>query len=129
MIRFPKLTHCLTDSVGIEEVRSDDNSLVLERPVDLIADIPAVADGVVLEVVAHSEDQVWVESVAGLSPGGVLTQERAIVTDAAILERFASVWGARWTKHAHVLPSQWDQICSFRSDCHSGGLDSSPMDC
>ena len=99
--------------VGIEEVRQDDSSLVLVKPVQLLDALPVVVNGQVVEVVAHSEDQVWVSSVQGLSPGLLLTQERAVSSDAEILERFAAVWSRRWLKHSHVLPGQWDQICGF----------------
>ena len=48
-----------------------------------------------------------------MSPGSVLSQERAIASDDAILERFAAEWTKRWVKHDHVQPGQWDQICGF----------------
>ena len=99
--------------VGIEEVREEDSSLVLVHPVQLLDALPVVVNGQVVEVVAHSEDQVWVGSVQGLTPGLLLTQERAVTSDSAILERFAAVWSRRWLKHSHVLPGQWDQICDF----------------
>jgi len=99
--------------IGIEEVRSDDQSLVLPRPVSLLPDVPVVVGGVVVDVAAHSEDQIWVASVEGIHPGATLSQERAVLTDDAILARFAQVWQARWQKHHHVQPGQWDQICGF----------------
>lgn len=99
--------------VGIEEIRHDDSSMVLVRPAQLLDAFPVVVNGQVIEVVAHSEDQVWVTSVDGLEAGMILTQERAVASDAAILERFAAVWSSRWMKHSHVLPGQWDQICGF----------------
>ena len=79
----------------------------------LIADLPVVVSGQVVAVVAHSEDQIWLESVAGITSGSWLTQERAVTSDEAILDRFAQVSSARWTKHSHVQPGQWDQICGF----------------
>jgi ribonuclease HI len=99
--------------VGVEEVRPDDMSLVLVKPVTLLPDVSVVVDGKVLDVVAHSDDQVWTTSVEGIQPGQWLTQERAVSSDAEILSRFAAAWGARWLKLDHVLPSQWQQICGF----------------
>jgi len=99
--------------VGIEEVRPEDNSLVLVQPVRLIDDLPVVVEGQVVQVVAHSEDQVWLDSLPVHTPGGCLSQERAVLTDEAILDRFAAVWRQRWTKQSHVQPGQWDQICGF----------------
>ena len=83
--------------VGVEEVRHEDNSMVLVRPVQLLDDLPVVVDGHVVQVVAHCDDQVWVDSLPDVSPGCWLTQERAVLSDAAILARFEEVWGARWT--------------------------------
>ena len=99
--------------VGVEEVRHEDNSMVLVRPVQLLDDLPVVVDGHVVQVVAHCDDQVWVDSLPDVSPGCWLTQERAVLSDAAILARFEEVWGARWTKLSHVQLGQWDQICGF----------------
>ena len=100
-------------SVGVEELRSEDNSVVLERSVSLLSDLPVILDGHAVSVVAHAEDQVWLEHLPDIQPGCVLTQERAVSNDTAILERFAEVWKGRWTKHTHVVPGQWDQICGF----------------
>ena len=111
----PPTADCLLDrvEVGIEEVRHEDRSIVLVRPVVLLPDVPVVANGKVLDVVAHHDDQLWAESVEGLQPGHYLTQERAVSSDAAILERFGDVWKGRWLKMSHVLPGQWNQICDF----------------
>ena len=100
-------------AVDVEETRSEDNSLVLVHPVSLLPDVPVVVDGHVVQVVAHAEDQVWLDTLPDVKPGSVLTQERALVTDEAILQRFAAVWTSRRVKHAHVQPGQWDQICGF----------------
>ena len=100
-------------SVGIEEVRQEDNSLVLVRPVTLLEGLPVVVEGHAVQVVAHSEDQVWLDTLPPVNPGSVLSQERAVVSDADILDRFAAEWTKRWVKHDHVQPGQWDQICGF----------------
>lgn len=99
--------------VGVEEVRHEDQSLVLVRPVQLFDDLPVVVEGRVVDVVVHHDDQVWLTTVEGIKPGHVLTQERAISSDDAILARFSQVWKDRWNKHSHVQPGQWDQICGF----------------
>ena len=69
--------------------------------------------GLLLRLAAHSEDQLWVANVAGIQAGDTLTQERPVMTDEAILARFAKVWQARWMKHHHVQSGHWDQICGF----------------
>lgn len=100
-------------SVGVEDVRPEDNSVVLQRPVTLLDGLPVILDGQAVSVVAHAEDQVWLEHLPDLQPGCVLTQERAVMSDTDILARFAAVWERRWVKQSHVVPGQWDQICGF----------------
>lgn len=99
--------------VPIEEVRPEDLSVVLTRPVQLLPDLPVVVGGKVVEVVAHAEDQLWLSDVAGVTEGDWISQERAVVSDAAILDSFAQAWGPRWMKLSHVVPGQWDQISDF----------------
>jgi len=99
--------------ISVEEVREEDSSVVLTGPTTLLDGVPVVIQGSVVDVVAHSEDQLWVESVEGLRAGDVLTQERPVTSDVAILQRFAEAWEPRWNKASHVLPGQWDQICGF----------------
>ena len=70
--------------VAVEEVRSDDLSLVLSKSVTLLPDVSVVVDGCVLEVTAHEADQVWVSKVDGLTAGTMLIQERVVMSDQAI---------------------------------------------
>ena len=97
----------------VEEVREDDSSVVLTQPVALLDSLPLVSEGQVVQVVAHHADQVWLDSTEGLSVGSVLSQERPVTSDTAILQRFADAWGPRWVKQSHVQPGQWTQICGF----------------
>ena len=96
-----------------EEVREEDSSVVLVQPVSLLDSVPLVSEGQVVKVVAHHEDQIWLESTDGLTAGSVLSQERPVTSDTAILQRFADAWGPRWVKQSHVQPGQWTQICGF----------------
>eukprot|EP00435_Cladocopium_sp_Y103_P021342 s684_g5.t1 len=99
--------------VGIEEVREEDSSLVLSKPTVLLDGLPVVVQGKVLEVIAGEADQLWVESIEGITPGSLLTQERVVMSDVEVLQRFREVWEPRWNKLSHVVPGQWDQICGF----------------
>ncbi|CAL1157077.1 unnamed protein product, partial [Cladocopium goreaui] len=99
--------------VHVEEVREDDSSVVLTQSASFLDSLPLVSEGKVVQVVAHHEDQVWLESTDGLCAGSVLSQERPVTSDTAILQRFAEAWGPRWVKQSHVQPGQWTQICGF----------------
>ena len=111
----PPVVDTLLDrvAVDIEEVRPEDSAVVLVRPVELLPGLPVVIHGQAQEVLVHEHDQVWLPSVEGMAPGQVLTQERVVMTDAAILQRFRQTWEPRWNKTSHVAPGQWDQICGF----------------
>ena len=98
---------------GVEEVREDEQSVVLTTPIQLIPGVPVVAQGKVLQVLHHEADQLWVEDVSGLQPGMAITQEQAVLTDEAILAKFREVWEPRWNKIQHAAEGQWDQISAF----------------
>ena len=99
--------------VDVAEVRPDDSSVVLTAPTALLPDLPVVAGGKILEVIHHEEDQLWVQDVQGLEEGMTLTQEKAVVSDQALLAQFEAVWEPRWNKISHVVEGQWEQICGF----------------
>ena len=111
----PPVVDTLLDRIEaqVEEVRSEDLSLVLVSPVDFLPGLPVVVAGRVVEVLAHAHDQVWVSHVDGIEPGATLTQERVVMSDMDILARFRGVWEPRWNKMSHVVPGQWEQICNF----------------
>lgn len=98
---------------GVEEVREDEQSVVLTIPIQLIPGVPVVAQGKVLQILHHEADQLWVEDVSGLQPGMAITQEHAVLTDEAILAKFREVWEPRWNKIQHAAEGQWDQISAF----------------
>jgi len=104
----PPVVDTLLDrvEVAVEEVRPEDSSVVLVRPVELLHGLPVVIHGHAHEVLVHEHDQVWLSSVEGLAPGHVLTQERVVMTDAAVLDRFRQTWEPRWNKPSHVAPGQ-----------------------
>ena len=99
--------------VEVEEVRSEDLSVVLREPVAVDLSRPVVIGGSPVQVIEHCHDQLWLESVDNLHVGSLLTQETVHLTDAAIIEQFQKTWEPRWRKLDHLLPSQWDQILNF----------------
>ena len=99
--------------VGIDEVREEESALVLTDAVDLLPGLPVVVHGRVVKVIHHEADQLWVEDVAGIAPGHMVTQERATLSEQDIIQKFHDVWVPRWNKAHHVQLGQWDQICGF----------------
>ena len=97
----------------IEEVRSDDQSIVFHQPFDFLPDCNVVCKGEPLELIMHSHDQMWVSDVSRLQPGDVVVQERIFTTDSAILRELERVWTERWIKLQHVQEGQWSQITNF----------------
>ena len=102
-----------TVEVGIDEVRSDDCSVVLQRPVPLQDTLPVVIQGQVREVMASCEDQVWLSSIDSIAPGDVLRQDKVSFTDGDILARFEEVWHARWNKLSHLTSDNWKRVRDF----------------
>lgn len=97
----------------IEEVCTDDQSIVLHQPFDFMPDCQVVCKGAPLDLIMHSHDQMWLNDVNNLQQGDVVVQERSFTTDNAILCELERVWSERWIKLKHVQEGQWSQIAAF----------------
>ena len=97
----------------VDEVRTDDSSIVLPHPVKLLPDAPLVCNGQVSEVIYHDHDQLWLNEVDHICVGDTLLQERVLSSDHDILQEFGKVWQSRWQKLERVQPSQWEDIMQF----------------
>ncbi len=100
----------------IEEVCTDDSSIVLTSAFDMLEGCPVVCNGKPIDVIMHSHDQMWVQDVSQFQVGDIISQEKSSTTDQQILTDLAEVWRKRWVKIEHVQPGQWQQIASFISD-------------
>lgn len=97
----------------VEAVCPDDQSVVFTCPVTLNESLPIVVQGRAVSILAACHDQVWLESIEGISVGDLLRQESVVATDDGILAEFSAVWKSRWVKMSHVQPGQWTQITAF----------------
>ena len=109
----PVGTMVLSAEMHVAELCPDDVSIVVTQPVVLRDGLPLVGAGRRFEVIMSDTDQIWLDSIEGLSVGDVLRQEKVISSDEALLNEFEAVWKPRWQKLSHVVPDQWNQISSF----------------
>ena len=100
-------------SVGIDEIRSDDYSVVLSRAVKLNETYPVVIEGTPRKIIVACEDQVWLNSIEGIAVGDTLVQEIVHTDDLSILSQFEEVWASRWIKPSHLHPDQWLKVADF----------------
>ena len=111
----PSKVDTLVQSVaaGVDEIRPDDCSVVLNRSVKLADDQPVIIGGRAHEVMASCEDQVWLSDVDSIVPGDVLRQDCVSFTDKDILAKFEEVWSGRWNKLSHLTPDKWRRVSDF----------------
>ena len=97
----------------IVEVRLDDQSVVLNRPVQFVPDVPIVSHGAALPVVYAEHDCIWLEDVSGLSPGCPVTQLSQIGTHDDLSREFLTTWKGMWERHRDVPLDRWRTILDF----------------
>ena len=95
------------------EVRPDDMSIVLDKPMQFDLDEPIVCNGLPLPVIYAEHDCVWVQSLEGLAVGHAVTQLARIGTDDDLFHAFLNAWKAMWERHAQVPQHRWNTILDF----------------
>lgn len=58
----------------VQEVREDENALVLDHSFDLQVDCPVVCNGTKVDVIHAEADCLWVTDLANITPGNKITQ-------------------------------------------------------
>jgi len=98
-----------------------DQPLVLNHPIYIA--------GKIMDVVHIHECEVCVTDATSIQEGDAVRQ--SIFTGSArdMFAAFEAEWKARWDRHKHVPPSQWEQICEFGrnhmspTSCHLQSVD------
>ena len=83
----------------VVEVRHEEVSVVLDHPVTLRDDAPVVCDGPVLQIIHAEQDCLWVDSVANVQVGSLITQLSQIGTHEDLSHMFLSTWSSMWERH------------------------------
>jgi len=97
----------------VEEVRAEEQAVVLTAAASFDEALPVVAQGSHRSVVHQDSDMLWLDSVDSIEPGTVITQERLVATDSELMEALENTWRPRWAKMSHVVEGQWAQILRF----------------
>eukprot|EP00438_Fugacium_kawagutii_P006882 Skav204951 [mRNA] locus=scaffold3104:98266:103272:- [translate_table: standard] len=105
------LMHRLQDQV--EEVDPDEAAVVLSSDNPWRSTAPVVIEGIPRQVIAASQDKLWLDSVDDIAAGQQVVQEDFATSDQDIIAQLKAVWEPRWIKLNHVAPSQWKDIQSF----------------
>ena len=93
----------------VEEVRADENLIVLSNPIDLSAERAVVHQGKPLQVVHSEVDALWVESCDGVVIGQPIRQDKFVGGLDEMFDAFGKEWQARWCRHDNVPDNRWDQ--------------------
>lgn len=105
-----------TKTATVIEIRHDDASLVLDKPVSFDAQRPIVCAGRPLALEVVTPDQLWVSDVCELDRvpiGAAVVQRQATGRLADVFHAFIEQWNSRWGRHRNVPLSQWNDIISF----------------
>jgi len=97
----------------VQEVREDENALVLDHSFDLQVDCPVVCNGTKVDVIHAEADCLWVTDLANITPGNKITQLSQIGTEDELCSAFIQAWSEKWERHAQVPPSRWEPILQF----------------
>ena len=97
----------------VVEVRHEEVSVVLDHPVTLRDDAPVVCDGHVLQIIHAEHDCLWVDSVADVQVGSLITQLSQIGTHEDLSHMFLSTWSSMWERHKEVTHDRWCKILDF----------------
>jgi len=97
----------------IQEVRTDENALVLDRPFSHQQECPLVCNGQPIEVIHAEDDCLWIQDTSQVQKGDKVTQLVRIGREQELNEAFLQAWKEKWGRHANVPPSRWETILSF----------------
>ena len=101
-----------TQSV-IDKVDHETGEVSLQHDLDWSETTPVYIAGSPVEVLAKCEDSFWIGDTSSVSVGDVLVCSKQLGTMPEIFAAFESFWKEKWSKHANVPWSQWEQILAF----------------
>ena len=102
-----------TRSTKVTLLDPTDLCLVTSEVVDWDLDKPIYCGGHTLEVIHCDHDSLWLSSLPDVPIGTLVTQSQYVGDTEQVLEAFSSTWEKRWTRHADIPLSQWNQILDF----------------
>ena len=95
------------------EVRPEDLSVVLDKPIEIDAQLPVVCRNRALPVIHAEHDCIWLESIDQIGVGSTVTQVSQVGTPDALSKLFLNTWKEMWERHSDVPPDRWRTILDF----------------
>jgi hypothetical protein len=100
-------------SAEIIELRADDCSIVLARPIVLDPDLPVLCEGHAIPVIHAEADVVWVENFDQVAVGRSVLHLKTSGTTPELFQLFLGAWQKMWGRHSDVSPDRWNTILAF----------------
>ena len=97
----------------VQEIRTEDSSLVLDSPVTFSVDKPVYCNGRALEIVHHEADCTWVADVMDVEVGMPVSQPSHLGTHEDLFDAFVTAWTEMWGRHRNIPEDRWHTILNF----------------
>ena len=97
----------------IERINHDDSSIVVDPAQDWHEDKPFLVNGIQLQPIVVTHDQLWIQDLQHLEVGQTVVQPIPQGRLDIVFDQFIQYWRKFWCKHVDVPLSQWEQVLSF----------------
>ena len=97
----------------IEQINHVDSSIVVQPAQVWHEDKPFLVNGMKLQPIVVTSDQLWLQDLRHLEVGQTVVQPIPQGRLEVVFDQFIKYWQKFWCKHADVPLSQWDQVLSF----------------
>ena len=104
------------DEAEVVEVNADDQSLTLDRSLNIDPARPVACGGKVLDIIHTEADCIWATETQHIKPGDRVVQLTSIGSDDELFQVFMDAWKEKWCRHATVPPERWQTILAFAKD-------------
>jgi len=95
------------------ELRDDDCSVVLDKPMQFDHTMPIVCNAIPLPVIHAEHDCLWLQCLDGVEVGCTVTQLSRVGTDGDLFHLFLTAWKEMWERHSQVPQERWSVILEF----------------
>ncbi len=102
-----------SQQVTIDQVDDDTCSVVLRKPAHFDPELPLSCNGHVVRPIMITEDQIFLDSVDSIHAGDLICQSKSTGRLDDVFHAFTEQWSRRWSKHAGIPHSHWDNIFAF----------------
>ena len=95
------------------EVNHDEQSVTIDPPVQFVNDAACYINGREAWILNADPHLLHLDDTDAVISGELVVQTPMTGKLEDLFDAFSKEWNARWNRHLHVLPSQWNQILEF----------------